>query len=37
MPVNKTVVTRHFLIPWTGGSFAPMGPFLFPTTEEKKA
>jgi hypothetical protein len=27
---------RHFLIPWTGGAFAPLGPFLCPTTEEKK-
>jgi hypothetical protein len=26
---------RHFLIPWTGGAFAPLGPFLCPTTEEK--
>ena len=24
---------RHFLIPWTGGAFAPLGPFLCPTTE----
>jgi hypothetical protein len=28
--------TRHFLIPWTGGAFAPLGLFLCPTTEEKK-
>jgi hypothetical protein len=28
--------TRHFLIPWTGGAFAPLGPFFCPTTEEKK-
>ena len=28
--------TRHFLIPWTGGAFAPLGPFLCPTTEEKE-
>ena len=28
--------SRHFLIPWTGGAFAPLGPFLCPTTEEKK-
>jgi hypothetical protein len=27
--------TRHILIPWTGGAFAPLGPFLCPTTEEK--
>ena len=27
---------RHFLIPWSGGAFAPLGPFLCPTTEEKK-
>jgi hypothetical protein len=27
---------RHFLIPCTGGAFAPLGPFLCPTTEEKK-
>jgi hypothetical protein len=26
---------RHFLIPWTGGAYAPLGPFLCPTTEEK--
>jgi hypothetical protein len=26
---------RHFLIPWTGGAFSPLGPFLCPTTEEK--
>jgi hypothetical protein len=31
-----TGYTKHFLIPWTGGAFAPMGPFLCPTTEEKK-
>jgi hypothetical protein len=24
------------LIPWTGGAFAPLGPLLCPTTEEKK-
>jgi hypothetical protein len=29
-------VTRHFLIPWTGGEFSPLGPFLCPTTEENK-
>jgi hypothetical protein len=28
--------SRHFLIPWNGGAFAPLGPFLRPTTEEKK-
>ena len=28
--------TRHLLIPWSGGAFAPLGPFLCPTTEEKK-
>ena len=27
---------KHFLIPWTGGAFAPRGPFLCPITEEKK-
>jgi hypothetical protein len=27
---------RHFLIPWSGGEFVPLGPFLCPTTEEKK-
>jgi hypothetical protein len=27
---------RHFLIPWTGGAFAPLGPFPCPITEEKK-
>ena len=27
---------KVFLIPWTGGAFAPLGPFLCPTTEEKK-
>jgi hypothetical protein len=31
-PVNS----KAFLIPWTGGAFAPLGPFLCPTTEEKK-
>jgi hypothetical protein len=33
---NEMNTTRHFLIPWTGGVFAPLGPFLCPTTEEKK-
>ena len=28
--------SRHLLIPWSGGAFAPLGPFLCPTTEEKK-
>jgi hypothetical protein len=28
-------LARHFLIPWTGGAFAPLGPFLCPATEEK--
>jgi hypothetical protein len=28
-------ILRHFLIPWSGGAFAPLGPFLCPTTEEK--
>jgi hypothetical protein len=28
-------LARHFLIPWTGGAFAPLGPFLCPTTGEK--
>jgi glycine cleavage system protein P-like pyridoxal-binding family len=27
---------KAFLIPWTGGAFAPLGPLLCPTTEEKK-
>jgi hypothetical protein len=27
--------SRHFLIPWTGGAFAPLGPILCPTTEKK--
>ena len=26
----------HLLIPQTGGAFAPLGPFLCPTTEEEK-
>ena len=26
---------RYFLIPWTGWAFAPLGPFLCPTAEEK--
>ena len=29
-------ISRHLLIPWSGGAFAPLGPFLCPTTEEKK-
>jgi hypothetical protein len=33
---NILLYPRHFLIPWTGGAFAPLGPFLCPTTEEKK-
>jgi hypothetical protein len=37
---NTTSLTpvgpRHFLIPWTGGAFAPLGPLPCPTTEEKK-
>jgi hypothetical protein len=28
---------KTFLIPWTGAAFAPLGPFLCPTTEEKMA
>jgi hypothetical protein len=44
MRVEKTVMqtltsqlsSRHFLIPWTGRAFAPLGPFLCPTTEEEK-
>jgi hypothetical protein len=28
-------LARYFLIPWTGGAFSPLGPFLCPTTEEK--
>jgi hypothetical protein len=27
---------KAFLIPWTDGPFAPLGPFLCPNTEEKK-
>jgi hypothetical protein len=27
--------TRHFLVPWSGGAFAPLCPFLCPTTEGK--
>jgi hypothetical protein len=30
-----TTTARYFLIPWTGGAFAPLGLFLCPTTEEK--
>jgi hypothetical protein len=26
---------RHFLIPWAGGAFAPLGPCVCPTTEQK--
>jgi hypothetical protein len=33
---SPRVNARHFLIPWTGGAFAPLGPFLCPTTEENK-
>jgi hypothetical protein len=33
---HQNALPRHFLIPWTGGAFAPLGPFLCPTTEEKK-
>jgi hypothetical protein len=29
--------TRHFLIPWTSGSFAPLGPFLSPPLKKKRA
>jgi hypothetical protein len=36
MFIKLTKTARHFLIPWTGGAFAPLGPFLCPTTEEKK-
>jgi hypothetical protein len=32
---NRSYETRHFLIPWRGGAFAPLGPFLCPTTEGK--
>jgi hypothetical protein len=24
-------IARHYFIPWTGGAFAPLGPFLCPT------
>jgi hypothetical protein len=34
--LDRPFVPRHFLIPWSGGAFAPLGPFLCPTTEEKK-
>jgi hypothetical protein len=27
---------RYCLIPWTGGAFSPLDPFLCPTNEEKK-
>jgi hypothetical protein len=27
---------RNFLIPWSGGAFALLGPFLCPTTEENR-
>jgi hypothetical protein len=30
------MLANAFLIPWTGGAFAPLGPFLCPTTEEEK-
>ena len=33
---NEDTFSMHFLIPWTGGAFAQLGPFLCPTTEEKK-
>ena len=32
----RRMVARHFLIPWSGGAFATLGPFLCPTTEENK-
>jgi hypothetical protein len=28
-------INKAFLIPWTGGRFAPLGPFLCPTTEKQ--
>jgi hypothetical protein len=37
--IDGNTITRHvkaFLIPWTGEAFAPLGPFLCHTTEEKK-
>ena len=35
LAAHVSFVTRHFLIPWTGGAFSPPGPFLCPTTEKK--
>ena len=35
--ITEIYNARHFLIPCTGGAFAPLGPFLCPTTEEKMA
>jgi hypothetical protein len=32
----RAYLPRHFLIPWSGGAFAPLGPFLCLTTEERK-
>ena len=34
--IDVVLQARHLLIPWSGGAFAPLGPFLCPTTEEKK-
>ena len=35
--ITEIYNAMHFLIPCTGGAFAPLGPFLCPTTEEKMA
>jgi hypothetical protein len=29
--------STHFLVPWTGGAFAPLSPFPYPTAEKKIA
>jgi hypothetical protein len=36
LSLNSIFGPRHFLVPWTGGAFSPLGPFLCHTTEEKK-
>jgi hypothetical protein len=33
--IGAVSISRHFLIPCTGGAFSPLGPFLCPTTEKK--
>jgi hypothetical protein len=32
---TEYMIIGFFLIPWTGGAFVPLGPFLCPTTEKK--